>query len=105
TASVARRVARALGTQLSRARAARIGPDLSHRRTIVAEVLGSRAVRQAVAQAARDRGGGDRKTGDRRREMLLEARRCIDEIAANYSHTFVPSMSHLLTRVWARVYL
>ncbi len=98
TASAARRVARALRTQLARARAARIGPDLSHRRTIVAEVLRSRAVRQAVAQAARDRNGKGR------REMLLEARRCIDEIAANYSHTFVSSMSHLLTRVWNRLY-
>ena len=98
TASVARRVARALRTQLARARAARIGPDLSHRRTIVAEVLRSRAVRQAVAQAARDRNGSGR------RELLLEARRCIDEIAANYSHTFVSSMSHLLTRVWNRLY-
>jgi glycerol-3-phosphate O-acyltransferase len=104
TASVARRVARALRTQLARARAARIGPDLSHRRTIVAEVLRSRAVRQAVAQAARDRSGGGRTIRARRREMLLEARRCIDEIAANYSHTFVTSMSHLLTRVWNRLY-
>ena len=50
TASAARRVTRALRVQLARARAARIGPDLSHRRTIVAEVLRSRAVRQAVAQ-------------------------------------------------------
>ena len=100
TASAARRVARVLRAQLARARAARIGPDLSHRRTIVAEVLRSRAVRQAVAQAARDRNGN----GNSRRDMLLEARRCIDEIAANYSHAFVRSMSHLLTRVWNRLY-
>jgi glycerol-3-phosphate O-acyltransferase len=98
TAAVARRVARTLRAQLARSRAARIGPDLSHRRTIVAEVLRSRAVRQAVAQAARDR------NGDGRRELLLEARACIDEIAANYSHAFVSSMSHLLTRVWNRLY-
>lgn len=98
TASCARRVARVLRGQLARARAARIGPDLSHRRTIVAEVLRSRAVRQAVAQSARDRPAGGR------RAALLEARRCIDEIAANYSHAFVTSMSHLLTRVWNRVY-
>jgi len=98
TASCARRVARVLRAQLARARASRIGPDLSHRRTIVAEVLRSRAVRQAVAQGARDRPAGGRRAG------LLEARRCIDEIAANYSHAFVSSMSHLLTRVWNRLY-
>ena len=95
---VARRVARALRSQLARARAARIGPDLSHRRTIVAEVLRSRAVRQAVASSVRDR------PGSRRRDGLLEARKCIDEIAANYSHAFVTSMSHLLTRLWNRLY-
>ena len=98
TASAARRVARVLRAQLARARTARIGPDLSHRRTIVAEVLRSRAVRQAVAQAARER------NGDSRRELLLEARRCIDEIAANYSHAFVSSMSRVLTWVWNRLY-
>ena len=98
TASAARRVARALRGQLARARAARIGPDLSHRRTIVAEVLRSRAVRQVVAQMSRDR------AGDSRRLALLEARRCIDEIAANYSHAFVTFASLLLTRLWNRLY-
>jgi glycerol-3-phosphate O-acyltransferase len=98
TASAARRVARVLRVQLARARAARIGPDLSHRRTIVAEVLRSRSVRQAVAQAVRERSGSSR------REALLEARRCVDEIAANYSHAFVTSMAHLLTRLWNRLY-
>jgi glycerol-3-phosphate O-acyltransferase len=97
TASAARRVARALRGQLARARAAR-GPDLSHRRTIVAEVLRSRAVRQAVAQMSRDR------SRDGRRLALLEARRCIDEIAANYSHAFVTFASLLLTRLWNRLY-
>jgi len=98
TASAARRVARALRGQLARARAARIGPDLSHRRTIVASVLRSRAVRAAVAQGVRDRPGNSRRAG------LLEARRYIDEIAANYSHRFVSIASPLLTRLWNRLY-
>jgi len=50
TALTGRRVARQLRLQFARLRAARIGPDLSHRRTIVAEVLRTRAVRAAVAQ-------------------------------------------------------
>jgi len=98
TAQMARRVARLLRAQLSRARAARIGPDLSHRRTIVAEVLRSRAVRQAVAQQLRD------KSGQSRRQVLLEARRCVDEIAANYSHAFVTVMARALTWVWSHIY-
>ena len=97
-ALAARRVARTLRMQLARARTARIGPDLSHRRTIVAEVLRSRAVRQAVAQQVRDKSGASRRQG------LLEARRCVDEIAANYSHAFVTFMSRVLTWAWNRLY-
>jgi glycerol-3-phosphate O-acyltransferase len=97
-AGSARRVARQLRAQLARARAARIGPDLSHRRTIVAEVLRSRAVRQAVAAEVRDREGASR------RKSLLEARRCVDEIAANYSHAFVTFGSRVLTWAWNRIY-
>ena len=43
-----RRVTRTLRALYARRRAARIGPDLSHRRTIVNEVLRTRAVRAAV---------------------------------------------------------
>ena len=49
-----RRVTRTLRALYARRRAARIGPDLSHRRTIVTEVLRTRAVRAAVAQEMRD---------------------------------------------------
>ena len=98
TALNARRVARHLRGQLARARAARIGPDLSHRRTIVTSVLRTRAVRAAVAQMVRE------KPGMTRRAALLEARRCAYEIAANYSHVFVTVMSRLLPRLWTRLY-
>jgi len=97
-ATAARRVSRQLRQQLARARAARIGPDLSHRRTIVTQVLRTRAVRAVVAQEVRDKGKG------RRRAALLEARRYGEEIAANYSHAFVQSMSRLLTSLWNRLY-
>ncbi|MFO1399633.1 MAG: glycerol-3-phosphate 1-O-acyltransferase PlsB [Steroidobacteraceae bacterium] len=94
----ARRVARALRAQLARMRTARIGPDLSHRRTILAELLRTRAVRAAVAAMVRE------KPGTTRRAALLEARRCGEEIAANYSHAFVGLMSRLLPRLWTRLY-
>jgi glycerol-3-phosphate O-acyltransferase len=98
TALTGRRVARQLRSQFARLRAARIGPDLSHRRTIVAEVLRTRAVRAAVAQEVGE------KPRSSRRALLLEARRYADEIAANYSHTFVTFMSLALTRLWNRLY-
>ena len=94
----ARRVARQLTAQLARMRAARIGPDLSHRRTLLAEVLRSRAVRVAVAQKVRE------QTRTSRRAALLEARGYGEEIAANYSHAFVAFASGLLSRLWNRFY-
>ncbi|HUN74544.1 MAG TPA: glycerol-3-phosphate 1-O-acyltransferase PlsB [Steroidobacteraceae bacterium] len=92
-----RRVLRALRARYRRQRAARIGPDLSHRRTIVAEILRRRAVRAAVAQEAREK----KLT---RREALIAAQRLAEEIAANYSHAFVRFMEHLLTWLWNRLY-
>lgn len=92
-----RRVTRALRVLYARRRAARIGPDLSHRRTIVNEVLRTRAVRAAVAQEMRAK-------HLTRRKAVLRARADALEIAANYSHAFVRFMEHALTRLWNRLY-
>ena len=95
--SLGRRVARALRALYAKTRAARIGPDLSHRRTIVAEVLRARVVRAVVAQEMREK-----RTS--RRASLLQARRYAEEIAANYSHAFIRFMEHALTWLWNRLY-
>ena len=71
-----RRVTRLLRASLSAQRTSTIGPDLSHRRTIVAQVLRTRAVRRAVADAMRARAAS-------RRTVLLAAKKYADEIAAN----------------------
>ncbi|HEV7608560.1 MAG TPA: glycerol-3-phosphate 1-O-acyltransferase PlsB [Steroidobacteraceae bacterium] len=93
----ARRVTRVLRGILRRQRAVRIGPDLSHRRTIIARVLRARAVRAVVAAEAREK-------HDKFRPGLLQARKYAFEIAANYSHAFVQIAEKLLGRVWNRVY-
>ncbi len=93
----ARRVTRVLRGILRRQRAVRIGPDLSHRRTIVAQVLRARAVRAVVAAQAKE-GHTSYRPG------LIEARKYAFEIAANYSHAFVQFAEKLLGRVWNRVY-
>jgi glycerol-3-phosphate O-acyltransferase len=98
TAMSARRITRQLRGHFARLRTARIGPDLSHRRTIVAAVLRTRAVRAAVAQELRER---DKRT---RRAVLLEARRYANEIAANYSPVFITLMSLALRSLWNRLY-
>jgi glycerol-3-phosphate O-acyltransferase len=98
TALSGRRIARQLRGQFARLRTARLGPDLSHTRTIVAEVLRTRAVRAAVAQEVREK---DKRT---RRAVLLEARRYANEIAANYSPVFITFMSLALRTLWNRLY-
>jgi glycerol-3-phosphate O-acyltransferase len=97
TAVRGRRVARALRGLYARRRAARIGPDLSHRRTLVNRVLRTRAVRAAVALEMRDKRLS-------RRKALQRARSYAWEIAANYSHAFVRLMEHVLAWLWTRLY-
>jgi glycerol-3-phosphate O-acyltransferase len=92
-----RRLWRQLRTQFRNQRTATIGPDLSHRRTVVAQVLRTQAVREAV------RGEMSAK-GLSRREALKVARGYAYEIAANYSHPFVLFMSGVLGRLWNRLY-
>ena len=92
-----RRVARALRALYAKHRAARIGPDLSHRRTIVTSVLRTRAVRAVVAQEMREK----KLT---RHQAILRAKRFAEEIAANYSHSFIRFMESSLSRLWNRLY-
>ena len=93
----AARISRQLRASFRRQRAARIGPDLSHRRTILARLLRTAAVRHAAAALAREQ-------RDTRRAALLIARKYGEEIAANYSHAFVSFAERLLARLWNRLY-
>jgi glycerol-3-phosphate O-acyltransferase len=92
-----RRLWRQLRTQLRNQRVATIGPDLSHRRTIVAQVLRTRTVRRAVRTEIQEKGVG-------RRDALKTARYYAYEIAANYSHWFIALMYGVLSRLWNRLY-
>ena len=92
-----RRVTRVLRGLYAKHRAARIGPDLSHRRTIVTSVLKTRAVRAVLAQEMREK----KLT---RHQAILRAKRFAEEIAANYSHSFIRFMEIALSRLWNRLY-
>ncbi len=92
-----RRLWRQLRTQFRNQRTATIGPDLSHRRTIVAQVLRTQVVRENVRGEMQARGLS-------RRDALKAAKTYAYEIAANYSHTFVVFMSGVLGRLWNRLY-
>lgn len=93
----ARRAARQLTAQLTTLRTAFVGPDLSHRRTLLTEVLRARSVRTLVAQEV----ASGKRT---RRQGLVEARAMFEEIAADYSNSFVQLMSRVLRRLWTRIY-
>jgi glycerol-3-phosphate O-acyltransferase len=92
-----RRVTRALRALYARQRTARIGPDLSHRRTLVTAILRTRAVRAAVVQERREK-------KITRRQAMIQAQKYALEIAANYSPAFVRFLEHILTRLWNRLY-
>jgi glycerol-3-phosphate O-acyltransferase len=92
-----RRVMRILRATLRAQRASTIGPDLSHRRTIVSQVLRSGSVRRAMRAEMH-------AVGRTRRAVLIMAKRYADEIAANYSQPFVSFMSLALERLWNRLY-
>jgi glycerol-3-phosphate O-acyltransferase len=96
-ARAARRAVRVMRAEFRAARAAVLGPDLSLRRTVIAEVLGKRAVRAAIALETRDRNLS-------RRDALGVARRYAYEIAADYSPRFVAFGAAVLARVWNRLY-
>jgi glycerol-3-phosphate O-acyltransferase len=109
-----RRLLRSLRGVFRAQRSSTIGPDLSHRRTMVAHILRTQAVRHAVrremqvrrelASAARGRGRAGLKRRATRRAVLLTARQYAMEVAANYSQPFVTFMSGLLRRLWTWLY-
>ena len=93
----ARKVARVLRTHFGRIRAAVVGPDLSHRRTMVGAVLDAEPVRAAIAATAAKEKISQAKARANAHKMLLE-------IAADYSHPVVRSASFLLSNFWNKLY-
>ena len=109
-----RRAMRVLRAGFRAQRASTIGPDLSHRRTMVAHIMRTQAVRHAVraemnvrlerARGLRGRAQARQLRRARRRAVLLTARKDAMEIAANYSQTFITIMASVLSRLWTRLY-
>jgi glycerol-3-phosphate O-acyltransferase len=96
-AQAARRVGRTCRALLYRQRVAVIGPEIASRRSIVAQVLRTQAVRQAMRSEMRSK-------GLTRKQAMRAAENCVAEIAANYSHVTVSLLARLFKRVWNRLY-
>jgi glycerol-3-phosphate O-acyltransferase len=92
-----RKMSRVLRVHFHRIRAQVIGPDLSHRRTVIDALLDAEPVREAIATAAL-------KEKITVQQVRKRARDFAWEIAADYSHTFVRSVSFMLTWFWNKLY-
>jgi glycerol-3-phosphate O-acyltransferase len=92
-----RKLQRILRAHFRRIRATVIGPDLSHRRTVVDALLNAEPVRAAITTAANKENVKEAKVRDRARAYALE-------IAADYSHPVVRSISFMLNAFWNKLY-
>ncbi len=92
-----RKAMRLTRTSLRKTRESAIGPDLSHRRTMLKQVLDSERVVSAIAAKAKR----DDISIEKAKAM---AEKQIREIAANYSYSVVRAGSLLLTWFWNKIY-
>jgi len=92
-----RKLQRILRAHFRRIRAAVIGPDLSHRRTLIDGVVNAGPVQQAIEANAS-------KEGISREKAAQKARAFAWEIAADQSHLVVRSASFMLTGLWEKIY-
>lgn len=86
-----------LSERLKKIRTATLGPDISHRHTMVRELLMKPAVQKAIEKRSLE----DNKT---HYEATLQARRYLNEIVANCSNITIQLMQRALTAFWNRFY-
>lgn len=92
-----RKVSRILRVHFRQRRTATVGPDLSHRRTLVKQVLREPAVRRVI----------DAEAGDDYRKQEVARRKAEKyalEIAADISYPTIRIMVRLLRWLWNRIY-
>ena len=94
---LARKVARILRVHNKQVSAAVLGPDLSHRRTLVHQIPNKPLVLKAIHDEAQEKGISKEKA---RKRALKYA----DEIASNISYTNVRFLDVVLTWVWNKIY-
>lgn len=92
-----RKVSRILRVHFKRVRTAALGPDLSHRRTMVDQVINSPTVRAAIEEEAR-------RAGNTREQARRQATKYVREIAANYSYSAIVVAEIAVSWLWNRIY-
>lgn len=95
--SDARKLSRVLGVHFRRIRAAVVGPDLSHRRLLLDAVLSSNTVQTAIkSHVLKERVSFE--------VAEAKAKAFFWEVAADYAHPVVRSLSFMLTWFWNQIY-
>lgn len=92
-----RKLARVLRVHFRRQREMAMGPDLSHRRTLVKSLLKAAPIQQAIADEVADKNISREKATER-------ALKYADEIAADYSYPVIRIFYITLTWLWTRLY-
>lgn len=94
---VSRKTTRILRVHYRRQQEAAIGPDLSHRRTLVNTLIDSPQVRDAILEQA----GNESLSAEK---VEAKARAYAMEIVSDYSHTVIRFLEVILNWVWNRLY-
>ncbi|MGK0445658.1 MAG: glycerol-3-phosphate O-acyltransferase [Bermanella sp.] len=92
-----RKLGRVLRVHFRHTRSAVIGPDLSHRRTLVHRLIRKPMVKAAIEQEMADKGISYEKAA-------AKAIKYGDEIASNQSHSTIRFLDIVLTWVWNKLY-
>jgi len=92
-----RKISRILRVHFRQRRTATVGPDLSHRRTLVNQVLMNPQVRRVI----REESGDNRALLERKTH---EARKYAQEIAAHISYPLIRVIVRFLRWLWNRIY-
>ena len=91
-----RRTARLLRVKFRNQKVAALGPDLSHRRTLVGQILASAQVSAAIRETV--------ATGASQARVERAARRAATGIASDMSYPVIRFLDRLLTWLWNRIY-
>ena len=96
-ARLMRRIARLVRVQFKKQRTALLGPDLSHRRTLIEQIVASRSVRAAIVAEAT-------KTKSSEARVTARARRYTRGMVSDMSYIAIRLLQRLLTWFWSRIY-
>jgi len=92
-----RRIARLVRVQFKKQRTALLGPDLSHRRTLINQLVASRGVRSVIASEVARGSGSDARLSRR-------AQRYARAMVSDMSYVTMRLLEGLLARFWNRIY-